>query len=416
MWANLVGWKRSPGMILGYRLFSLLALLSSVEPTRLSDQGPAPPPSDTGLAPDGERSLGAGAKLSEVLECLRSRRPADHEFVAGLESLEASLSILAETAEALYRSRGLFEVLDPREAGGLSFFHQRVQELWKAPEPFLVLRDKRGGLWARILCDTRLRIRSELFSSWEDDAREVRDGLALLRGNDDGWVRLDEEEVRLVVQRVDLAAALLRARLKDLAALREAPGEAAEVEEQEVARILAALELPAGERAAALAIEYRRLEERAAAMRELLFFVRFTRQSEGWVAWRAELERRAGALRAEVRVLRPDTPEGRDAPREIQNRKKTSRRREAFARATLGLAHDPFDAELAFSAAQMAEYVGGALESVDYYDRFLVLRGIRVHDDRTWRKRVLTDEENHALFQIQQFESGLSPLPGAREE
>ena len=75
----------------------------------------------------------------------------------------------------------------------------------------------------------------------------------------------------------------------------------------------------------------------------------------------------------------------------------------------------PFDAELTYAAGYMAEFVGGRIVSVDYYDRFLCLRGMRSHDDRNWRKRELTDEEKHALFQVQQFaaeiQSGLELPP-----
>jgi hypothetical protein len=61
----------------------------------------------------------------------------------------------------------------------------------------------------------------------------------------------------------------------------------------------------------------------------------------------------------------------------------------------------------------MAQFVAGTYESLSYFDRFLALSGIRVHDDRNWRKRKLTEEENQAIFQIQQFESDEFPGPGA---
>jgi hypothetical protein len=154
--------------------------------------------------------------------------------------------------------------------------------------------------------------------------------------------------------------------------------------------------------------------ERAAALCDLLFLTRLARSASARLSWREDLERRAAQAHDEALELSPDTPEGRDARSEIRTRKKTTRRREAFARAVEGLTLDPFDERLAYLAGLEAEYVRGTYDVVDYYDRFLALRGIRVHDDRTWRRRELTDEEKHALAQIQQFES--EPLPGTEEE
>ena len=115
-----------------------------------------------------------------------------------------------------------------------------------------------------------------------------------------------------------------------------------------------------------------------------------------------------------MRVWQPQTPEGKEAPREISRIKKTTRRRQAFRRATQGLHHDPLDDELAYAAALMARYVSGTLEALDYYDRFLALRGIRVHDSRTWgRYRKLTEREEEAVTFIQQAERDVRLNPPA---
>jgi len=357
-------------------------------------------------APDGDPGLEARGKLSEVLALVRSRRKEDEEFLARLEALSGSLQILGDSTEGLYRSRGLFQVLEPTEAGCLAGFHARLAEMQSAPEAFLALPGEKGRLWTKILCDTRIAIRSELFYGWEEDAREIRSGLALLRANASDWVRLSEEEGALVARRVDLAAALLRARIKDLSALRETPGGSSEVDEAEVGKILSALELPEPERGARLAVGFARIEERSYAMWELLFLARLSEEARVRILWREELDQRARELRIVALRSCPDTEEGRAAPREIRIQKKTTRRREAFDRAVEGLAQDPFDPELALLAGRMAEYVRGTYDAVDYFDRFLALRGIQVHDDRTWRKRELTPDESYALFQIQQFESG----------
>ena len=58
-----------------------------------------------------------------------------------------------------------------------------------------------------------------------------------MRGNENGWVRMVETDAQLVAARVDLAAALLRARAKDLAALREVR-RTTEVSSEDVDRVL----------------------------------------------------------------------------------------------------------------------------------------------------------------------------------
>ena len=154
-------------------------------------------------------------------------------------------------------------------------------------------------------------------------------------------------------------------------------------------------------------------------MRGLLFSSRLRVDAEPWIRWRDDGVAKAERLRAEVRLWQPHTDEGKDAPRQVRIQKKTTRRREAFGRALQGLAFDPFDDELAYAAGLMAEFVSGTLESIDYYDRFLALRGIRVYLDQNWPDE-LTDEEEHSIFQIQQFEQaardGLPEDPGAGGE
>ena len=338
------------------------------------------------------------------------RRPTDQdeEFLHGLARLEEEVGVLAATAASLYRSRGTFVVLDPSGEQTLEALHRALEDFLAAPEPFLAAGGERGRVWAQLLFDTRSRIRAEILAGWREDVHDVRSGLALLRANTDGWVRFDDEEARLVARRVDLAGALSRARVKDLTALREAAGQPSEVRAEDVDRLLAIVAEPPGpgrqERLDGVLLS---AELQVRSMRELLFTTRLREAADEWIRWGAGLESKAERLAGEVRAWRPDTQEGRDAPRAIRSKKKTRRRREAYARAVAGLRLDPFDEELAYAAGLMAEYVAGTLEALDYYDRFLTLRGIRVHDDRNWRGRELTPEESHALFQIQQFESEL---------
>ena len=53
------------------------------------------------------------------------------------------------------------------------------------------------------------------------------------------------------------------------------------------------------------------------------------------------------------------------------------------------------------AAAQGLDFLWGAIESRPYYDRYLALRGIRLHDHRTMKDRKLTPREETALFVVQ---------------
>ena len=70
-------------------------------------------------------------------------------------------------------------------------------------------------------------------------------------------------------------------------------------------------------------------------------------------------------------------------------------------RALEGLSFDPLDAELCFVAAHGSDFVWGDIQSRPLYDRYLALRGIRAHDDRTIRGRELTERELEALLVVQ---------------
>jgi hypothetical protein len=352
------------------------------------------------LAPDGERGLGESATQDEILRPFRQPDAADEAFLVGLAELEVELGTFTALLADLYEKRGLLVVVEPRVEDRLARFHELLGALLLAPQAHLAAGKEHREPWARAFLDARLRVRARVLAGWERDAAEVRKALALLRATTDGWVNLSQAEAQLVAARADLAAALLRARVKDLAALRErGPTEVLDAEVEELLVLAAAT----GERSAAFPYA---VEARARGMYSLLFTARLRSDAAQWLTWRDALDARAARARADVRRLRPDTEEGRDAPRELARATKTSRRRQAHARALEGLADDPFDEELAHAAARMAEFTPGMHVAVDYYDRFLAMRGIRAHDDRNWRRRQLTDEEQHALFQVQEYERG----------
>jgi hypothetical protein len=359
---------------------------------------------DLPLAPDGRRGLGAETPLQGLRDVVQGRKPEDEAFLAGLRALESELSARLSTAEALYHRRGYFEALPWHDPADLEHLEPFLFGLLVDPEPALAGGDPRAPLLQRMVLDIRLRVRFEVLAGWERDATTIARGLLVLRAESEGWSRLVEAEAANLAARVDLSAALLRARIRDLEALREDLGAPAEVDPSELDELARLGALPPGrERSLGLAGLLERVDERAARMRSLLFVTRLTGEAAGWLSWRAEQDRIAAEALAEVLVLRPDTGAGEQAPREIEQLGKTTRRRLALERAREGLAHDPLDPELTYSAGIMAEYVFGRLETLSLFDRYLALRGIRPDDDRNWRERELTEEESHALFYIQRI-------------
>lgn len=358
-------------------------------------------------SPDGARGLGATTELQDLLKIFRQPSTEDAAFLRALRDLPARVRVLEEGALALARSRGWFELLPPRSAQDSPALHRALRAFLADPEERLAKRNRASTLWAEVFLDARFRARLELLEDWHTDEQDLVRGLALLSATGNGHARLDAAEASNVAGRVDLASALLRALLKDLEALRESPGSKSDVDADDVEGLLALADRPAGaERAGVLVGAMQRASVAVERVRAVLFTTRLRAEAQALLVWRHEQDARAETLRREAREWQPQTPEGEEAGSKITRQKKTTRRREAFARASASLLFDPLDPEMSYAAGLMARYVSGTLEALSYYDRFLALVGIRVHDDRTYRQRELSDAEKDALFFIQQYEFG----------
>jgi len=389
----------------------LAVLVAAAAPTLASPQARAE--AELPTAPDGRRGLGSSSELPELLALFRKPTREDREFLGELLDLEPRLRVLVSTTEGLYRDRGFLDLVPRGEEKTLERLHRLHGEV--ADEPGLRLErvGRKGRIWAELLLDPRIWMRIEVLQGWERDARDLRLGLGVLRAVTDGWVRLDAAAARTIAKRVDLAAALLRARLLDLSALRETTGASSEIADEDRERFLSFLAIEDDrQRDHLLSVELETVGRRVAAMRGVLFTHRLELQAAELVHERREGGRQLEELRPDVRLWQPQTPEGKKAPSDIRRIKKTARRREAYRLALQGLRYDPLDEEMAYTAGLMAQFVAGTYESLSYFDRFLALRSIRSYDDRNWRKRKLTEEESTALFQIQQFESEEFPRPG----
>lgn len=377
---------------------------------------------DLPLAPDGRRGLGGKTPLSELLKLFRTPDEEEENSFAELEQLEQDVRVLEAQVVALYRSRDFFTILEGEPEETLPALHDAYRRAAEDLEAMVFRRDATAEAFARMHLDPRFRVRMGLLQSWEQEAREVRRGLAVLRAASDGFVALSEPETENVATRVDLSAALLRALRKDLEALRELPGGDSGPSAEEVAAWfdIRTVENPAE--------RLRRLEEskfeqarRASQMRQFLFGTQLEERVADLQSWRERAWAKAQALRAEARFALPEDDEEKDLSRELERLTKTERRRLARAKALEGLSYDPLDDELAYLAAVTSRIVHGTVEALSHYDRFLSLRGIRYHDDRTYRRRELTWEEADALLFVQETilneglggEGGPKPPPGA---
>ena len=74
-------------------------------------------------APDGQRGLGAATPQGDLLRVFRTTDEGERAFLAELAGLESELRlVLAGLAES-YRSRGLFELVEPRAERSLDTLH-----------------------------------------------------------------------------------------------------------------------------------------------------------------------------------------------------------------------------------------------------------------------------------------------------
>ena len=68
-----------------------------------------------------------------------------------------------------------------------------------------------------------------------------------------------------------------------------------------------------------------------------------------------------------------------------------------------GLANDPLDAELAWSAGHALQLSWPGQQAVIWFDRFLALSGIRTSDANPGNGRKLTPREQEAYYAVSSF-------------
>jgi uroporphyrinogen-III synthase len=107
---------------------------------------------------------------------------------------------------------------------------------------------------------------------------------------------------------------------------------------------------------------------------------------------------------------------GEKSDPKIKALSKNQRYTEAARDATAGLALDPLAEELNFLQGEISDFLQGSLESRRFFDRYLALRGIRVHDYRTYQGKSLSREERRAIDVVQAAGGPQPGMPGAQAQ
>lgn len=356
------------------------------------------------LAPDGARGFGS-PEVPEILAVLRSSRSEDEAFLDGLDELSPRIvASLAELRDA-YRRQSYF-VLTGDEDGDLERLHASFAARLDDPEGSLRGPEPQATVFAAMVVDVRFRVRHDLLADLWLDERDLRAGLAVLRADAHGGAELPDATVLALARRVDVAASRLRARLKDLEALRRAPTRSGDggLTKRVDELVTAAREGASGAVEEALASAVRRRE----MMARQLFTTRLDRELELELRWRERALERVERLASEARALHPDVEA--EGPAKGQARlSRTERIRRALSVALEGLEFDPLHEELTWIAAESNDVVGGGANARSLYERYLALRGIRSWDDSTYRDRDLNEREERALWVVQSTGSGIVP-------
>ena len=404
---------------------ALLALSAQAPPGLAPPRDRASREHEWGRAPDGELGFGAGRTVRDLARLLRSPAEEDRGFVASLYKLEDDLRVLLAMSTDHYRSAGYFELSaiaekekraetgvpdaprTPLEALGAAF-RERSAHAAAALE--------KGGpaadLLARLLVDTGFRVRAQVIDGLEFEIADLRAGLAILFAELDGYTGLRDGEAEAIADRVDLSAARLRAAKLDLEVLREdgQDGRVVETWGKDLEELFELIRTDdADRRAKDLPEALSRLEERETNMASALFTTRLDARLA------PELERRrkgvdtALELLPRVRALVAGGAAAEKADPKYKGLSKNQRFTEASRRAAEGLALDPLCEELSWLQGEVSDFLQGSLESRRFFDRYLALRGIRVHDYRTYKERNLSREEKRAIDVVQ---AAGSPQPG----
>lgn len=358
---------------------------------------------DSPKAPDGRPALGGRGDAHELGRVLlRPRNAEESRLVGDLFGLEAAVKLRLSLATRGLRERRCMGLVEDPATGSLLDQIARFDVLRTRTSTELAVGDARARSLGMCLLDPAFGVRRRALRGVDRELLEVRAGLAIIQGSQEGFVFLDDGEAMAITRRVDRSAALLRTLMSDMDLL-EASDFAGEPVADEVvdALISAAREPGLGERQRLLSALLDPAEDKIIRMAGSLSGTRLR------VALSAELEARAAALEkaagrvAELDRLVPGRVPEELIPAEIRKMSTQDRHGLALRHAIEGLAEDPFSEELTFYAALSTHWIADTTRSRPWFDRYLTLRGIRANDHRTYQGRKLEPDEERALYEVQ---------------
>jgi hypothetical protein len=385
----------------------------------------APRAVEWGLAPDGEKGFGPDRTMRDIERLLRSSAEEDRGHVAALYRLEQDIRVLLAMATDRYEELGYFGLLDVAKRE--EELETRAGEQWLTPLERLdaAFRERTARaaaelaeagptaeLFAKLLVDSRFRTRALVIEGLEFEMLDLRAGMAVLQSHLDGFANLRDEEGDSIARRVDLAASRLRAAKLDLEALREERSDATAGETwgKDLEILLALARSKDPERIdRELPAVRERLDQRETSMAAALFTTRLDAKLAGDLDRRALAISTAAELLFKIRPYFPGTPESEAADAEIKSLSKSRRYAYASRAVVEALNYDPLNEELNWFGGESSDFLWGSMESRRWFDRFLALRGIRVHDHRTFKDRTLTREEKRAIDAVQAVAGTTAP-------
>jgi hypothetical protein len=400
----------------------------SAAPARAQAQAPPGREVEWGHAPDGERGFGPHRSLRDITKLLRSSTDEDRGILEAQKRLEVEIRVLLALSTERYQAAGYFDLVgiaEKEKSAGTGADEAELPPLERLGSVFrerafhagseLTKGGRGADLLARLLVDTRFRVRAQVIDGLEFEMADLKAGLAVLSAQLDGFVDLHEDEADAIARRVDLAAARLRAAKLDLEALREdaKAATAGETWGKDLEALYESIRSDDAERRARELPEILdRLELREAGMASALFTTRLETKLDVEIEDRRKAVATASSLLRAVRAYFPGTPESERAGPEITRLSKSKRYTDAGKMIARGLREDPLNEDLNWLAGETSDLLSGAIESKRFFDRYLALRGIRAHDHRTYKDRKLSREEKRALDAVQAV--GTTPQAGAQ--
>jgi hypothetical protein len=370
---------------------------------------------DPALAPDGRPGFGTKRSGHALGRVFSSPSQEEGELLTGLDELTSDILVLREMVRRDYRARGYMDILEQAGADDLRDLHRRFRELEPSATSVLGEGGRGRDVFLELLLDLRFQIRVELFERFDDEGRELRAGLALLRGTQDGLFELKDGEARSIAARLDLAASILRAVRLDLDALRERGDDAAPgaPEPSWMAELIGITKLRSEQdRLSALDALRAKAGRRLERLKGVLFWPRLQLKIATELAKREALEDLAAQhLERTLRYLLIP-PFDKDPQRQIREMSRAERHRYALSEGLRGLAADPLNEELTYWTGIATDFLYEPREGRLWFDRYLALRGIRAHEHRSTKDRELTDKESYALEKVLQAYTLPGGLPG----